>query len=71
MVDGIERKMEGKLDVARVDIESESGQEIARKYRIAGVPAFVVIDPKGAILYRQVGGRPDASEIERRITAIR
>jgi len=71
VVDGLERKLEGKLDVARIDIESESGQEIARKYRIAGVPAFVVLDPKGTILYRQVGGRPDANEIERRIGALR
>jgi thioredoxin-related protein len=63
--------MTGKLDVARIDIESDSGQELARKYRISGVPAFVVLDPKGIVVYRQIGGRPDSGEIERRIAALR
>ncbi len=63
--------MKDRMHVARVDVESDSGREIAQKYRINGVPAFVVLDAKGNVLYRKVGGRPDGAEIERRLMALR
>lgn len=58
-----------RLRVAKVDIASESGRAVAARYGITAVPAFVLLDRRGAVLYRQVGGRPDVDEIERRLAA--
>ncbi len=60
-----------QMRVARVDIESESGRDLARQYGITAVPAYVLVRPDGAVLYRQVGGRPDATEIARRVSGFR
>lgn len=67
MVDGLEQRMGTRLRVARVDVGSESGRVLAQRYRITAVPAYVLLDGRGSVLYRQVGGRPDVSAIEQRL----
>ena len=64
VVDGLERKWKGKLDVAHLDIGDASSADVARTYGISALPAFVLLDGEGRVLYRQVGGRPDVSKIE-------
>ena len=68
-VDGLEHRNRQRLNVARVDIETESGREIAGRYNITAIPAYVLLDRRGAMVYRQVGGRPDTDAIERLLTS--
>ena len=67
MVDGLEQRNRTRLDVARVELDSPSGREVAARYDVTRIPAFVLLDPRGAVLYRQLGGRPDVAQIERAI----
>jgi thioredoxin-like negative regulator of GroEL len=64
VVDGLARKIEGKAVVARLNVNDESGSEIAARYGVRGVPAFLLLDASGKLVYRQVGGRPDTARIE-------
>lgn len=64
VVDGLERKWKGTMEVAHVDAMDESNADLTRKYGISSLPAFVLLDDRGNVLYRQVGGRPDVSKIE-------
>ena len=64
MVDGLEKKWAGKLEVAHVDANDESNAEITRRYDISALPAFVLLDGAGNVIYRQVGGRPDVAKID-------
>ena len=69
MVDGLERKWQGKLEVAHVDAMDDASAEIREKYGISALPAFVLLDASGNVLYRQVGGRPDVAKIEAALAA--
>ena len=69
VVDGLEKKWQGKLEVAHVDANDEANAEITQRYGISALPAFVLLDPAGNVLYRQVGGRPDTAKIEAAITS--
>jgi len=68
VVDGLERKLEGRLAVAHVDINGDSGEALASRFGIRGVPAFLLLDGHGQLVYKKLGGRPDVAEIERRLT---
>ena len=70
MVDGLERKWQGKLDVAHIDALDDANAEIRQKYGISSLPAFVLLDGAGNVLYKQVGGRPDVGKIESALTSI-
>ena len=70
VVDGLERKMDGKMAVAHVDIGEDDGRATAQKYGVSSVPAFIVLDGKGNVVYRQIGGRPDVAQIEAKVAAL-
>lgn len=70
VVDGLERDMKDKLRFARVDIGSDEGSDLAQKYGISAVPAFVVLDGNGRVVYRQVGGRPKTDDIKAQIARL-
>ena len=70
VVDGLERRTEGKLTVAHVNVGDDSGQDVARRYGVDAVPAFILLDGHGNVLYRKVGGRPDAPGIEAKLAAL-
>ena len=69
VVDGLEQRMGDKLEVARLDVSNKAGREIASRYRIDRVPAFVLLDAKGSVLYRKLGGSPDSDEIAAMVEA--
>ena len=69
MVDGLEHRMGPRLEVAHVDIGTDEGRVVAARYGVAGVPAFIVLDGRGTVVFRQVGGRPRVAEIEAKIEA--
>lgn len=64
VVDGLERDMKDKVRFARVDIGGDTGSDLASRYGISGVPAFVVLDPDGRVIYRKIGGKPDTAQIK-------
>jgi hypothetical protein len=70
-VDGLEQRMRGELDVARIDISEPSGQRVAQRFAVDRIPAFLLLDSRGEILYRQVGGRPDGDAIAAHVHSAR
>lgn len=69
VVDGLEREMKDKLRFARVDIGGDDGGKLANQYGISGVPAFVILDPSGRVIYRKIGGKPDTAQIKTLLAA--
>jgi hypothetical protein len=70
VVDGLEKKMEGRLTVARVDIGEDGGSTLAKRYGVSVVPAFIVLDGSGNVIYRKLGGEPDTGAIEAALARI-
>lgn len=59
VVDGLERELHGKVRFIKVNVGDDDGSEVAMKYGVHGVPAFVMLDGEGRVIYRKVGGKPD------------
>jgi thioredoxin-like negative regulator of GroEL len=55
VVDGLEKKLDGKADVVRLDVLSGVGQQAARQYGVRGIPALVVVDGSGQAVFGQAG----------------
>lgn len=55
IVDGIERKLDGRAKVVRLNTLSEVGQQAAVRYGVRGVPTLIVVDGNGQAVYSQVG----------------
>lgn len=68
VVDGLEQKTEGRMIVSHVDVNSDEGSELAMKYRVRGVPSFVLLAPDGRVLWQQTGGKPDVAAVEKAIS---
>jgi thioredoxin-related protein len=55
IVDGIERDYGDQLKVLRVDIQTETGQEIAYQLKSMATPTFIFFDGSGKELWRTIG----------------
>ncbi|MBN1317355.1 MAG: thioredoxin family protein [Anaerolineales bacterium] len=55
IVDGIEKEITDKGQVLRIDVKSELGQQLVRRYQVIGVPTVLVLDGKGEITLYQSG----------------
>jgi thioredoxin-like negative regulator of GroEL len=55
IVDGLERKLEGKAEVIRLDLMSGVGRQAAAQFRVRGVPTLIVVDGGGQVALTQVG----------------
>jgi hypothetical protein len=55
VVDGLEREFEGRAYVVRVELASETGDVLGRRYDIDTVPSFVVLDSSGDVVFRRNG----------------
>jgi thioredoxin-like negative regulator of GroEL len=67
VVDGLERELRGRVAFVKVNVTDDRGADIALRYGIHGVPAFIVLDGNGRMIYRQVGGRPDREAVLARL----
>lgn len=67
VVDGLERELHDRVRFIKVNVHEDEGAEVALKYGVHGVPAFIMLDADGRVIYRKVGGTPDANEIRARI----
>ena len=61
-MDRLERELEGRAEVVRVDAMTRVGAELARRYGVRGVPTMLVFDGAGQVVYAAVG-MPNREEI--------
>lgn len=67
-VDGLERDTRGRMNVVRVDIQSQSADLVMARYGVRGTPTYILVDGEGREVWRQVGGSPDRPAITQRVT---
>jgi thioredoxin-like negative regulator of GroEL len=60
VVDGLERSLEGKADVLRLDVRSQVGSQAAMAFGVRGVPTLIVVDGSGQPALTQAGAINDA-----------
>ena len=54
-MNGLEKKLGGEVEVVRVDLNSNMGQEIARHYDVTSANTTILLDGSGAIIYNHKG----------------
>jgi len=54
-VDRLERELEGRAQVLRLNVMDDVGGELAMRYGVRGVPTFVLLDSAGKVALTQVG----------------
>jgi len=55
IVDGIEKDLQGKAEVVRLNAMGSPGSDIAARYGVMGIPTTLVFDGAGEVIHRQVG----------------
>jgi thioredoxin-related protein len=55
VVDGIERALEGEVEVLRLGVMNAVGRELAIRYGVRSVPTLVLIDGNGDVVLKQAG----------------
>ena len=68
IVNGIKHDVQGRADVVFLDLLSDVGRQAARLYGVKVVPALLVFDGQGTIVYRQ-SGLPDAGAVKAAVAA--
>ena len=63
VVDRLEQRLSGRASLVRIDVQSEAGAEIRRRYGIELVPAFLVLDRAGTVRLRSDGRIPDVEAV--------
>ena len=54
-MDGLERKLDGKASVIRLDVMSQVGRQAAARLGVRGVPTLLVVNGDGQVALTQVG----------------
>jgi hypothetical protein len=54
-VNGLEKDLGGEVEVVRVDLNSNTGQEIAGHYDVTSAGTTILLDGSGAITYKHKG----------------
>ena len=54
-MDRLERELEGRAQVLRLDVMDKVGGELAMRYNVRGVPTFLLVNGAGEVVLRQVG----------------
>jgi thiol-disulfide isomerase/thioredoxin len=66
IVNGIEKDLEGRARVLRLNVLGKIGRELAGRYDVRGLPTVVAIDGAGKVVYRHTG-LPDRQRIVREL----
>jgi hypothetical protein len=69
VVDGLERELEGQVQVLRLSVTDSVGGELAMRYGTRVVPTFVLLDGAGMVVLKQAG-MPDRDEIRAAIGSL-
>ena len=62
VVDRLETELEGRAEVMRLNLMTQTGQMLAGRYGLRGVPTLYVFDGEGNVVYSQ-GGIPDRAAV--------
>ena len=62
VVDGLERDLQGKAALLRLNLSDAVSAELAARYGVRAVPTFVLLDGKGDPVLSRVG-TPDREEV--------
>ncbi len=54
-MDGLERELQGRAQVLRLNVMDEVGGQLAARYSVRAVPTFVLLDGGGRVVLTQVG----------------
>lgn len=55
VVDGIENKLAGEVEIIRLDVTSRVGRDAMRHYRVRIMPTLIVLDGCGEMVATYVG----------------
>lgn len=55
IVDGLERELDGKAQMIRLDVTSNLGLQIARRYGVSTLPTLIIFDGKGNLVFQHNG----------------
>jgi hypothetical protein len=69
IVNGIEKDLQGRATVVRLNLLTKLGREVARSHGVTAVPATMVFDGAGRVLYRHEG-LPDRRRIMEVVNAM-
>jgi peroxiredoxin len=64
IVDGIQRQSRGSAETVHLNLLSKAGREIGAAYGVNIIPATIVIDPAGNVLYQR-NGFPEQAKLQR------
>jgi hypothetical protein len=67
-VDGIEKDLEGRAEVIRLNLLSKVGRQLASRYDVRTVPTVLVLDADSKVVYRDTG-TPDRREVVAQVIA--
>jgi hypothetical protein len=68
IVNGIEKDLQGRAKVIRLNLLSSLGREVARSYGVTAVPATIIFDGAGTLRYRHEG-IPNRKQIVEEVAA--
>jgi thiol-disulfide isomerase/thioredoxin len=71
IVDGLEKDLEGKADVIRLNAMTSIGRQAAAHFGARGLPTLVLVDGNGEVVLTQVGiirSGPILDKVEHLIT---
>jgi thiol-disulfide isomerase/thioredoxin len=69
-VDRLEKELQEKLVVRRVDIQSDEGRQLVEQYRVEFTPTFILFDAAGKERWRGTGGL-DAATVRKLVDETR
>jgi len=55
VVDGLERRLDGRAQVLRLSVTDDVGRQLAIRYAVRRVPTLVLLDGSGAVVLKQAG----------------
>ncbi len=62
IVNGIEKDLQGRAPVVRLNMLSAQGQQLAQRFDVKGLPTLLVLDGSGKVIHRQ-SGIPDKKAV--------
>jgi hypothetical protein len=70
MVHGLETRYAGRIDFVYLDAEDEKTAAVRDKYEFVGTPQFVLLDPQGKQVGKQLFGLLDESVLVAALDAL-
>jgi thioredoxin-related protein len=66
-VDGIKNEFSDELRIIRVDIQSETADDLRNDYEFSITPTFLLFDGEGNLIWRQTGSL-DTDQLRSKLT---